>query len=292
MRETDSVTVYDNSACAGRHRLSRFMRLPAALAFAPYEAFSKTLYTWNLRRQNRMPEPVAASRNADAGELARFSALASRWWDPESEFRPLHRINPLRLGWINALAPLAGRRVLDVGCGGGILAEAMADHGAQVIGIDLAEAPLAVAALHARQHGAAVEYQAVSAEELAGARPAEFDVVTCMEMLEHVPRPAETVAACARLVRPGGWVFFSTINRTPLSYVFAILGAEYILRMLPRGTHQWRRFIQPGELVRMAAAHGLVLHDSRGLGYNPFTRHFRLHRWTGVGYLLAFRAPH
>ena len=229
------------------------------------------------------------SRNADPAELAKFSALAARWWDPDSEFRPLHRINPLRLEWIDQLAQLRGKQVLDVGCGGGILAEAMALKGAQVTGIDLAEKPLAVAALHARQVGARVDYMATSAEELAQARPGGFDVITCMEMLEHVPQPQLVIAACAQLVKPGGWVFFSTINRNPLSYLMAIIGAEYVLRLLPRKTHQWRRFIKPSELVEAAAAHGLSLQDSRGLGYNPFTQHFRLHRFKGVGYLLAMK---
>jgi 2-polyprenyl-6-hydroxyphenyl methylase / 3-demethylubiquinone-9 3-methyltransferase len=227
--------------------------------------------------------------NADPAELARFSALAARWWDPDSEFRPLHRINPLRLEWINGLAPLAGKQVLDVGCGGGILAEAMALKGANVTGIDLAEKPLAVAALHARQAGAAIDYMASSAEDLAQVRPGAFEVITCMEMLEHVPAPRLVIAACARLVKPGGWVFFSTINRNPLSYLMAIIGAEYVLRLLPRKTHQWRRFIKPQELVDAAGACGLMLEDSRGLGYNPFTQRFRLHRFKGVGYLLAMR---
>jgi 2-polyprenyl-6-hydroxyphenyl methylase / 3-demethylubiquinone-9 3-methyltransferase len=227
--------------------------------------------------------------NADPAELAKFSALAARWWDPDSEFRPLHRINPLRLEWIDGLATLGGKQVLDVGCGGGILAEAMALKGARVTGVDLAEKPLAVAALHARQAGAAIDYMATSAEDLAQVRPGAFEVITCMEMLEHVPEPRLVIAACARLVKPGGWVFFSTINRNPLSYLMAIIGAEYVLRMLPRKTHQWRRFIKPSELVVAASDHGLVLQDSRGLGYNPFTQRFSLHRFKGVGYLLAMR---
>lgn len=230
--------------------------------------------------------------NADPSELARFSALAERWWDPASAFRPLHQINPLRLEWIDALATLRGKRALDVGCGGGILAEAMAARGADVLGIDLADKPLAVATLHARQTGAAVRYRYVAAESLAAEQPSAFDVVTCMEMLEHVPRPASIVEACATLVRPGGWVFFSTINRNALSYLMAIVGAEHVLRMLPPGTHRWDRFIRPGELESIASEHGLRLRDARGLGYNPFTRRFRLHRFRGVGYLLAMqRAP-
>ena len=228
--------------------------------------------------------------NADPAELAKFSALAARWWDPDSEFRPLHRINPLRLEWIDQLTRLNGKQVLDVGCGGGILAEAMAHKGAFVTGIDLAEKPLAVAALHARQMGARVDYLATSAEDLADQKAANFDVVTCMEMLEHVPDPSLVIAACARLVKPGGWVFFSTINRNPLSYLLAIVGAEYVLKLLPRKTHDWRRFIKPAELIAHATQNGLVLQDSRGLGYNPVTQRFRLHRFQGVGYLLAMKA--
>jgi 2-polyprenyl-6-hydroxyphenyl methylase/3-demethylubiquinone-9 3-methyltransferase len=230
--------------------------------------------------------------NADPAELGRFSALAERWWDPESEFRPLHRINPLRLDWIDELVGLHGQHVVDVGCGGGILAESMAVRGAAVLGIDLADKPLAVAQLHARQAGVSVQYQRISAEALAAAQAGRFDLVTCMEMLEHVPQPRSVIEACAALVEPGGWVFFSTINRNALSYLLAIVGAEYVLRMLPRGTHRWDRFIRPGELQSMAAPKGLVLRDARGLGYNPFTRRFRLHRFLGVGYLLAMqRAP-
>jgi 2-polyprenyl-6-hydroxyphenyl methylase/3-demethylubiquinone-9 3-methyltransferase len=228
--------------------------------------------------------------NADPAELAKFSALAARWWDPDSEFRPLHRLNPLRLGWIDNLVALRGKTVLDVGCGGGILAEAMAREGAVVTGIDLAQAPLSVATLHAQQAQAPVHYFASSAEELAQRQPHSFDVVTCMEMLEHVPQPALVIAACAQLVKPGGWVFFSTINRNPLSFVMAIVGAEYVLRLLPRRTHRWDRFIKPAELVAAAARLGLALQDSRGLGYNPFNQRFRLHRFMGVGYLLAMKA--
>lgn len=227
--------------------------------------------------------------NADPAELARFSALAERWWDPHSEFRPLHHINPLRLEWIDSLAALHGKRVLDVGCGGGILAEAMASRGADVLGIDLADKPLAVATLHARGANLPVQYRHASAEALSLEQPQAFDVVTCMEMLEHVPNPEAVVRACATLVRPGGWVVFSTINRNALSYLMAIVGAEYVLRLLPRGTHRWDRFIRPSELVAMASQCGLQLRDSRGLGYNPFTRRFRLHRFQGVGYLLAMQ---
>lgn len=258
------------------------------LAGVAYDGFARVLYRWNLRRGHwRVP---VAQENADPVELAKFSALASRWWDPDSEFAPLHRINPERLAWIDRLAGLRGRRVLDVGCGGGILSEAMARKGAAVTGIDLAGAALSVARIHAHRTGAAVSYVESTAEALACREAGAFDVVTCMEMLEHVPRPEEVVAACAALVRPGGWVFFSTINRNPLSYLFAIVGAEYVLRLLPRGTHRWDRFIRPAELEAAARRHGLELEEARGLGYNPFTRRFRLHGRLGVGYLLAMRA--
>jgi 2-polyprenyl-6-hydroxyphenyl methylase/3-demethylubiquinone-9 3-methyltransferase len=230
-----------------------------------------------------------APYNADPAELAKFSALAARWWDPDQEFRPLHRINPLRLEWIDGLAQIRGKRALDVGCGGGILAEAMAQKGAEVTGIDMADKPLVVAALHAKKVNAGVRYFHTSAEELALDEPQGYDVVTCMEMLEHVPQPALVIEACARLVKPGGWVFFSTINRNPLSWIMAIFGAEYVLRLLPRGTHQWRSFIKPSELVAMARANGLVLQDHHGLGYNPFTQTYRLHGFMGVGYLLAMK---
>ena len=225
--------------------------------------------------------------NFDPAELARFSALAERWWDPKSEFRPLHQINPLRLEWIDSLAAVRGRRTLDVGCGGGILAEAMAHKGALVKGIDLAIKPLQVATLHAQKSGANVRYQAINAEDLALQEPEAYSVVTCMEMLEHVPHPELVVQACARLVEPGGWVFFSTINRNPLSWVVAILGVEYVLRILPRGTHTYRKFIKPEELKAWAASAGLRLQDQHGLGYNPLTKVFRLHKFMGVGYLLA-----
>ncbi len=228
--------------------------------------------------------------NADPAELAKFSALAHRWWDPTSEFRPLHEINPLRLGHIERLAGgLAGKRVLDVGCGGGILAEAMAGRGAQVTGIDLADKPLKVAMLHRLETGSPVDYRLVSAESMAAEAPESFDVVTCMEMLEHVPRPASVVEACARLARPGGWVFFSTINRNPKSFLFAIVGAEYVLRLLPRGTHEYARFIRPSELARDSRAAGLAPADLTGMTYNPVTRVYALGSDVDVNYLLACR---
>ena len=228
--------------------------------------------------------------NVDPAELAKFSALAHRWWDPTSEFRPLHEINPLRLGHIDRLAGgLAGKRVLDVGCGGGILAEAMAGKGAAVTGIDLADKPLKVAMLHGMETGSRVDYRLVSAEALAAESPEAFDVVTCMEMLEHVPDPASTVAACARLAKPGGWVFFSTINRNPKSFLFAIVGAEYVLRLLPRGTHEYARFIRPSELASHCRAAALEVADITGMTYNPLTRVYSLGRDVDVNYLAACR---
>ena len=228
--------------------------------------------------------------NFDPAELAKFSALAHRWWDPTSEFRPLHEINPLRLGHIERLAGgLAGKRIVDVGCGGGILAEAMAARGAQVTGIDLAEKPLKVAMLHAMESGAAVDYRLVAAEALAAQAPASFDAVTCMEMLEHVPDPASTVAACARLVKPGGHVFFSTINRNAKSFLFAIVGAEYVLRLLPRGTHEYAKFIRPSELATFCRAAGLDVEDITGMTYNPLARTYALGRDVDVNYLFAAR---
>lgn len=214
--------------------------------------------------------------NVDHNEIAKFEALANRWWDAEGEFKPLHEINPLRLDFIDARAGLAGKRVIDVGCGGGILSEAMAHRGATVTGIDLGEAPLSVARLHQQESGAEVVYRQASAEEMAHEHPGEFDVVTCLEMLEHVPDPAAVVRACATLVRPGGHVFFSTINRNPKAYAFAILGAEYVLGLLPRGTHEYRKFIRPSELSNWCRATGLRVREQSGLIYNPVTRRYRL----------------
>jgi 2-polyprenyl-6-hydroxyphenyl methylase/3-demethylubiquinone-9 3-methyltransferase len=228
--------------------------------------------------------------NADPAELAKFSEQAHRWWDPDSEFGPLHAINPLRLQWIAAQASLAGQRVVDIGCGGGILADSMARKGANVLGIDLAGKALRVAQLHALEAGTPnVEYREVSAEALAQEQPASFDVVTCMEMLEHVPRPESVVQACATLVKPGGWVFFSTINRNPKAFLFAVVGAEYVLNLLPKGTHEYLKFIRPSELAGWARAAGLHLEQTRGMQYNPLTRRYWLSGDTSVNYLAAAR---
>lgn len=228
--------------------------------------------------------------NVDQAELDKFSALASRWWDPNSEFKPLHAINPLRLNWIQEVSgDLVGKKVVDVGCGGGILAEAMAQAGADVMGVDLAEKSLKVAKLHGLESGVKVDYRLVSAETLAEEIPGQFDIVTCMEMLEHVPDPGSIVQACARLVKPGGWVFFSTINRNPKSFLFAIVGAEYVLRILPKGTHNWQSFVKPSELADAARHAGLEPLHLKGMGYNPFTEQYSLNRDTSVNYLLATR---
>ncbi|CAB3680056.1 bifunctional 2-polyprenyl-6-hydroxyphenol methylase/3-demethylubiquinol 3-O-methyltransferase UbiG [Achromobacter mucicolens] len=235
-------------------------------------------------------DTAQASVNADQAEIDKFSALASRWWDPESEFKPLHAINPLRLEWIQECAgSLAGRKVLDVGCGGGILSEAMARSGAEVTGIDLADKSLKIARLHGLESGVKVEYRKVPVEELAAEQPGQYDVVTCMEMLEHVPDPASIVRACSTLVKPGGWVFFSTLNRNAKSFVFAIIGAEYVLRLLPRGTHTYDQFIKPSELS--AAARGAALEpvSMRGMEYNPITQIYSLSSDTSVNYLMATR---
>ncbi|HRQ57792.1 MAG TPA: bifunctional 2-polyprenyl-6-hydroxyphenol methylase/3-demethylubiquinol 3-O-methyltransferase UbiG [Azoarcus taiwanensis] len=224
--------------------------------------------------------------NADPAELRKFSDLAHRWWDPASEFKPLHEINPLRLDWIDRKSALAGKTVLDVGCGGGILSEGMAGAGANVTGIDLSEKALGVARLHLFESGRKVDYQLSSAEDFAEAHPGAFDVVTCMELLEHVPNPASTIAACARLVKPGGHVFFSTLNRNPKSYLFAVIGAEYVLKLLPRGTHDYTKFIKPSELARYCRQSGLETQELIGMSYNPLTRVYSLGRDTDVNYLV------
>ena len=229
--------------------------------------------------------------NADPQELQKFSDLAHRWWDPTSEFRPLHEINPLRLEWINARAALSGKSVVDVGCGGGILAESMARKGAKVTGIDLSEKALKVADLHGMESGVQVRYEKIAAEDLAAREPGQFDVVTCMEMLEHVPDPASIVRACTAMVKPGGHVFFSTLNRNPKAYLFAIIGAEYLLRMLPRGTHDYAKFITPAELARFIREAGLELDGFKGLSYNPLTKLYSINQDTSVNYMVACRKP-
>jgi len=230
--------------------------------------------------------------NADPAELAKFSDLAHRWWDLESEFRPLHQINPLRLDWINGLAPLQGKRVVDIGCGGGILADSMARKGASVLGIDLSTKALKVAQLHAIEASTpGVEYREVSAEALAAEQPESFDVVTCMEMLEHVPDPASVVQACAALVKPGGWVFFSTINRNAKAFLLAIVAAEYVLNMLPHGTHEYAKLIRPSELAAFCRASGLELVATRGLEHNPISGRYWLSGDTSVNYMFAAQKP-
>ena len=224
--------------------------------------------------------------NADPAELDKFGELAHRWWDPNSEFKPLHDINPLRLDWIDKAIGLPGKRVLDVGCGGGLLSEGMAVRGAEVTGIDLSEKPLGVAKLHLLESGQKVDYRKVAVEQLATEMPGAFDAVTCLEMLEHVPDPASIVAACARLVKPGGQVFFSTINRNPKAYLFAVIGAEYLLQMLPKGTHDFARFIKPSELTRWCKQASLEPDELIGMTYNPLTRHYALGRDTDVNYLV------
>ncbi len=235
---------------------------------------------------------ISSAVNADPAELAKFSELAHRWWDPQSEFRPLHEINPLRLQWIDQIAPLAGRSVLDIGCGGGILADSMARKDAHVLGIDLSTRALRVAQLHALEaQTPKVDYREVSAEALALEMPQAFDTVTCMEMLEHVPDPGSVVQACASLVKPGGWVFFSTLNRTPKSFLFAIVGAEYVLDLLPRGTHEYAKMIRPSELAAFTRRAGLELLHTRGMGYNPITKRYAMTDNTDVNYLFACRRP-
>lgn len=230
-----------------------------------------------------------SQRNADQAELDKFSELAHRWWDPESEFKPLHDINPLRLDWIDRATGLAGKNVLDVGCGGGILAESMAVRGAAVTGVDLSDKALAVAKLHLLETGQKVDYRQISAEELAAEQPGAFDIVTCLEMLEHVPDPASTVRACATLVRQGGQVFFSTLNRNPKSYLFAVIGAEYVLKLLPRGTHDYAKFIRPAELARYCREAGLAVEEVIGMTYNPLSKAYALGADTDVNYLIRTR---
>lgn len=233
--------------------------------------------------------PTDTKSNVDEREIAKFAELASRWWDPASEFKPLHDINPLRAGWIEQRATIAGSRLLDIGCGGGLLSEAMAHRGATVTGIDMGDAPLSVARLHLHESGLDIDYRHTSAEELAAAEPASFDVVTCLEMLEHVPDPASVVRACADLVRPGGDLFFSTINRNPKAWLFAVVGAEYLLNLLPRGTHDYRNFIRPSELAAWLREAGCELVEITGMSYNPITRSYRLGRDVDVNYLVHAR---
>jgi 2-polyprenyl-6-hydroxyphenyl methylase/3-demethylubiquinone-9 3-methyltransferase len=228
--------------------------------------------------------------NVDPAEIQKFSALAHRWWDPQSEFRPLHEINPLRVDYIERQAGLRGKHVLDVGCGGGILSEGMAARGAIVTGIDLADKPLKVAQLHLLESGRKVEYRKISAEDLARERPHQFDIVTCLEVLEHVPDPASTVRACVQALKPGGQAFFATLNRNPKSFLLAIIGAEYVLRLLPRGTHEYAKFIKPSELAAICRAAGLAVVDIIGMTYNPLGRTYALGRDTDVNYILHARA--
>ncbi|GHT93461.1 ubiquinone biosynthesis O-methyltransferase [Betaproteobacteria bacterium] len=229
--------------------------------------------------------------NVDPKELAKFGDLAHRWWDPQSEFRPLHDINPLRLDWIESRVPLAGKKVLDVGCGGGLLTEGMAARGAQVTGIDLSEKPLGVARLHLLESALEVDYRQISAEQMATEVPGSFDVVTCLEMLEHVPNPASAIRACQQLLKPGGVAFFSTLNRNPKSYLFAVIGAEYLLKLLPKGTHDYARFIKPSELARDCRSAGLEPEQPTGLSYNPLTKNYRLGNDISVNYLMSAGKP-
>ena len=229
--------------------------------------------------------------NSDPSEIQKFSELAHRWWDPTSEFRPLHEINPLRLEWINARVPLAGKNVIDIGCGGGVLSESMAKKGAKVTGIDLSEKALKVADLHSLESGVEVRYKHIAAEDMAQEEPGQFDVVTCMEMLEHVPDPASIVRAAAAMVKPGGHLFFSTLNRNPKSYLFAVIGAEYILRKLPRGTHDYGKFLTPAELSQFVRQAGLQVDGLKGLTYNPLTKIYSLNSDTSVNYMVACTKP-
>jgi len=235
--------------------------------------------------------PDNASANVDPSEIQKFSDLAHRWWDPSSEFKPLHEINPLRLEWINNVAPLAGKKVIDIGCGGGILAESMAKKKADVTGIDLSEKALKIADLHSLESGVQVRYEKIAAENMAEREPEQYDVVTCMEMLEHVPNPASVIRACTKLVKPGGKVFFSTINRNPKAYLFAIIGAEYLLQMLPKGTHDYEKFITPAELTQDIRNAGLIVDAMKGMSYNPITKIYSLNQDTSVNYLVACTRP-
>ena len=234
---------------------------------------------------------TTTTSNVDAAELAKFGALAARWWDPQSEFKPLHEINPLRLAWIDKRVGIKGKRVIDIGCGGGILAESMAALGAAVTGIDLSEKPLKVAQLHLLESGQTVDYRLIAAEDFAAQQPDVFDCVTCMEMLEHVPDPASTIRAAMVLAKPGGWVFFSTLNRNPKSFLFAIVGAEYILNLLPKGTHEYRRFITPAELAAMSRSAGLTITEFIGMTYNPLSKIYALNDDVSVNYMVACRKP-
>ncbi len=234
---------------------------------------------------------TATNQNVDPAELAKFDSLASRWWDTDGDFKSLHDINPLRLGWIRKHVTLDGCRALDIGCGGGILAESMAAAKATVTGIDMAEGPLSVARLHQLESGAAVDYRRMTAEQLAAAEAGEYDVVTCLEMLEHVPQPSQVIRSCAQLVKPGGHVFFSTINRNPKSFLFAIVGAEYVLKLLPSGTHEYAKFIRPSELEAWARHAGLRLVESIGMHYNPLTKAYSLGENLDVNYLMYFQRP-
>lgn len=248
---------------------------------------------WHQKRPHAICfiEPEMNDTNVDSAEIAKFSALAHKWWDPDSEFKPLHDINPARVDLIDRHAGIAGKRILDVGCGGGILTEALAARGAEVTGIDLAEKSLKIARLHLLESGQKVDYLLKPVETLAQENPASFDVVTCMEMLEHVPEPASVIAACAALAKPGGWVFFSTLNRNPKSYLMAVFGAEYVLNLLPRGTHDYARFLKPSELARMTRTAGLETVEVAGMHYNPFSRKVTLNQDASVNYLVACRKP-